>query len=280
MTESAFPPKLFLIGAQKAGTTTLAHLLDQHPDIALSDPKEPGYYVNPDEKGEAWYRSCFPSTLPAVLLDASTGYTMATVQQGPQDTVPLRIKAASPEARFIYVLRDPVDRTISAYWHDKRAGHPLDDLRSTVDSQPFYVDVSLYHSQIAQYLKHFPRERFLFIDFDELSRDPIAVAKRCIAFAGLDQDRGELRFDAPKNQSFQFNGIGRVFFNLFPNERAASKFVGTVKSLTPGFIHRMAKSAMTKETGDAESTDRAWLGQRFDEENRHMEELVGFRFYR
>ncbi len=115
MNEDAFPPRLYLIGAQKAGTTTLAFLLDQHPDIALSDPKEPGYFVDPDAKGLEWYRGCFPAKLPAMLLDASTGYTMMAAQSGADDSVPLRIKAAAPDARFIYVLRDPVDRTISAY---------------------------------------------------------------------------------------------------------------------------------------------------------------------
>tara|TARA_R110002096_G_scaffold206808_3_gene393074 strand:- start:364 stop:1206 length:843 start_codon:yes stop_codon:yes gene_type:complete len=280
MAEDAFPPKLFLIGAQKAGTTTLAHLLNQHPDIVLSDPKEPGYFVDPETRGEAWYRSCFPPALPAVLLDASTGYTMAPVQQGGQDAVPARIKAVSPDAKFIYVLRDPVDRTISAYWHDKRSGHPLGDLRQAVDQEPFYVDVSLYHSQISLYLRHFPRERFLFVDFEEIGHDPVAVANRCIAFAGLDPNRAALRFDAPKNQSFQFNGIGRRFFDLFPNERAASDFVSAVKSITPDFVHRLAKSAMTKETEDTDPADRAWLAERFHDENRQMEALVGFRFYR
>ena len=280
MSEDAFPPRLYLIGAQKAGTTTLAFMMDQHPDIALSVPKEPGYFVDPDSKGIEWYRGCFPKVLPSMLLDASTGYTMTTTQNDPDDGIPIRIKAVAPDARFIYVLRDPVDRTISAYWHDKRAGHPLGELRQAVDDTPFYVDVSFYHTQIAQYLAHFPRDRFLFIGFDELGRDPVGVAERCIAFAGLDPSKGDLKFEEPKNQSFQFNGIGRIFFNLFPNERVASRFVGLIKALTPGIVHRLAKSAMTKPTTETENTDRGWLAARFEEENRHMEQLTGIRFYR
>ena len=280
MSEDAFPPKLLLIGAQKAGTTTLAFLLDQHPDIALSDPKEPGFYVSAYDKGMDWYRSCYPARLPAVLLDASTGYTMAPIDDGADDTVPRRIKQAVPDAKFIYVLRDPVDRTISAYWHDRRSGRLTEGLRETVDRQPFYVNVSFYHKQLAAYLEHFPRDRFLFIDFDELSRDPVGVAKRCIAFAGLDPDRGTLHFDAPRNQSFQFNRLGRIFFNLFPSERAASKFVGMAKSLTPGFVHRLAKAVMTKSTADTDDSDRTWLAERFRDENQRMEQLCGFRFYR
>lgn len=280
MAEDAFPPKLLLIGAQKAGTTTLAFLLDQHPDIALSDPKEPGFYVSAFDKGLEWYRNCYPSRLPAVLLDASTGYTMAPVHNGCDDTVPRRIKETVPDAKFIYVLRDPVDRTISAYWHDRRSGRLTDDLRRTVDREPFYVNVSYYHKQLAAYLQHFPRERFLFVDFAELSRDPVGVAERCIAFAGLDPVQGQLQFDEPRNQSFQFNGLGRIFFKLFPSERSASRFVGAVKSLTPGFIHRLAKKLLTTSTAETRDTDRSWLAERFREDNRLMEALCGFRFYR
>lgn len=280
MAEDAFPPKLLLIGAQKAGTTTLAYLLDQHPDIALSDPKEPGFYSSAFEKGWDWYRNRYPAHLPEVLLDASTGYTMAPVENGCDDTVPRRIKEAVPDAKFVYVLRDPVDRTISAYWHDRRSGRLSEDLRTTVDDHPFYVDVSYYHSQLEAYLRHFPREQFLFIDFAELSRDPVGVANRCVVFAGLDPARGNIHFEEPRNQSFQFNGIGRAFYNLFPSEPAASRFVRGVKSVTPGFVHRLAKAMMTKETTETEDTDRDWLAERFREENRRMEALCGFRFYR
>jgi hypothetical protein len=204
MAEEAFPPRLIMIGAQKSGTTTLAMLLDQHPDIALSDPKEPGFYSTRFEKGLDWYRSCFPAQLPAVLLDASTAYTMAPVDGECYDTVVQRIKAATPDAKFIYIMRDPVDRTISSYWHDRRAGRLTEDLRQVVEKSPFHLDVSRYHRQITPYLNHFPRDRFLFIDFVGLSNDPVGVAERCVAFAGLDPARGQLEFDRPRNQSFEF----------------------------------------------------------------------------
>lgn len=280
MAEQAFPPRLFMIGAQKSGTTTLAHLLDQHPDIALSDPKEPGFFSSHFEQGLDWYRKCFPKALPPVLLDASTEYTMAAFHDGGNDTVVRRIKETVPEARFIYVIRDPADRTISSYWHDRRAGRLDEDLRTALEANPFYINVSMYYRQVEPYLKQFPRERFLFIDFRDLSADPVGVAERCVAFAGLDPNRGEIRFDEPRNRSFQFNRVGRLFYNMFPNERAASRFVGAAKSVMPRFLVKLAWAAMTKSTTETDSADRAWLVERFREENKRMEAICGFRFYR
>lgn len=277
---TGFSPRLFLIGAQKAGTTSLAYLLDQHPDIAVSNPKEPGFFAAHYERGLDWYRSCYPEHLPRVLLDASTGYTMAPVHGQADDLVPRRIKQHAPDARFIYVLRDPVDRTISAYWHDRRAGRALGSLQQAVSTEPFYADVSRYHQQIALYLAHFSRDRFLFIDFAELTADPLGVARRCIAFAGLNPDAAALDLGEPKNAAFQFNGLGRLFFNLFPDERLASRFVGAVKGMTPAVLHRAAKSMMTKEPDRIAEADRAWLTGMFAGENQAMESIAGFRFYR
>ena len=297
---AGFPPHLFLIGAQKAGTTSLAYLLDQHPDIAVSNPKEPGFFGAEYARGLDWYRQCFPEKLPQVLLDASTGYTMASIdgapirkpsvgggQAGnsavpaePDDTVPRRIKEHSPNARFVYILRDPVERTISAYWHDRRAGRSLGPLREAVSAQPFYADVSRYHRQIELYFAHFPRDRFLFINFAELSADPLGVARRCIAFAGLDPGKATLNLGEPKNAAFQFNPAGRFFFSLFPDERWASRFVGAVKGLTPPAIHRLAKSAMTRAPDTIAEADKIWLSDLFWAENRLMESVANFRFYR
>ena len=57
-----FPPQAYLIGAEKAGTTTLAFLLNQHADIQLAESKEPNYFTYEWDRGIDWYRSCFPQS--------------------------------------------------------------------------------------------------------------------------------------------------------------------------------------------------------------------------
>lgn len=279
-----FPPRLFLIGAQKAGTTSLAFLLDQHPDIAVSNPKEPGYFNANYDRGMAWYRSCFPADLPALLVDASTGYTMAPADasgSGEPHLAADRIKELSPDARFIYVLRDPVDRTISSIQHDQRAGRlGKSPVREIVSANPFYTDVSRYFRQIAPYLERFPRDRFLFIDFRDLSSDPVATFRRCVAFAGLDPSKAAPELGTPKNSAFQFNRIGRGIFRLLPGDNIADRAIRGVKRVTPPIVHRAVKSALTQPPEAVSEDDRRWISQLFKADNAEMEALAGFRFYR
>lgn len=288
----AFPPSLFLIGAQKAGTTTLAYLLAQHPEIQLSQPKEPNFFADRYEKGWAWYRSCFApasATAPqaSVLLDASTSYTMAALEggraasqsAGPLDIVPRRIRGCVPDARFIYLLRDPVERTISAYRHDRRAGRICYSLREAIDSVPFYTDVSRYWRQIQPYLDYFPRERFLFASFEELSNDAIGLAGRCISFAGLELSQIDMVMDRPRNVGFAYNGLGRFVFDGLAGpqrERAAR----VARKALPAPLYRQAKQALTTTPAPVSPKDRCWLAEKFCDDNRAMEALIGFRFYR
>ena len=214
-----------------------------------------------------------------MLLDASTGYTMASrASDLPPDSVALRIKKHAPEARVIYVLRDPVERTISAYWHDKRAGRPVGSLREAVSSVAFYTDVSRYHWQIAAYLSHFRQDQFLFVDFRALTQDPVGIARQCLRFAGL-RDDVPLDLGRPRNSAFEFNSIGKMLIDLFPDERTAGRFIGAIKAATPGFVHQAAKAAMTKDPDQIGAEDRDWLASLFSLDNKRMEALVGFRFY-
>src|SRR5579871_4715010 len=107
----SFPPQAFLIGAQRAGTTSLSGLLDQHPDIVLSTPKEPDFFSVNWEEGLGWYRSRFHRDA-TILLDASVSYTMTGRDDASgtlPDTVPSRILETSPHAKFIYLVRDPAE---------------------------------------------------------------------------------------------------------------------------------------------------------------------------
>ena len=70
-----FPPQLYLIGTQKGGTSYLASLIGQHPEICLAEPKEPQFYTSHWDKGLDWYRGRFADPDAPVLLDASTSYT-------------------------------------------------------------------------------------------------------------------------------------------------------------------------------------------------------------
>jgi Sulfotransferase family len=112
----------------KSGTSTLHDLLAEHPQISMSEPKEPCYFVESDAlkthwpemwrmgiwKSEQNYSALFAEKIGAKLFgESSTDYSKAPKLAGVVD----KIYAYSPGARIVYVMRDPIERTLSHYWH-------------------------------------------------------------------------------------------------------------------------------------------------------------------
>ena len=150
----------FLIGAQRSGTTNLAHLLGFHPEISLSEPKEPVFYARNWHKGFEWYAERFAhKDRPGHTrrIDVVQRSADGPVPREPGkaddafDDIPAKIHDAAPEARFIYVVRDPVPRTNSLYWllrHDDPGYRRFGSLRHAIETDPFMLRGSDYIGQI------------------------------------------------------------------------------------------------------------------------------------
>ena len=192
-------PNLFLIGAMKSGTTTLHELMALHPQLAMSEPKEPCWFVAPTDlqawwpemwkkgfwKSEDAYLAIFPDKPGARYLgESSTDYS----KRPRLDGVVERMAAFAPEARFIYIMRDPVERTLSHYWHMvELRGETRPPLQAILE-EPHYTEVSHYADQLAPYLQHFGRERLHVLSFEELKCDPVAAVRGVFEWLGVDTD--------------------------------------------------------------------------------------------
>jgi len=277
----SFPPESYLIGAQKAGTTTLAYLLNQHPQITIGQTKEPHFFTDNWRKGLDWYRKQFPESANTICMDASTSYSMAPLTEGwkhrnPRvyEDIPAKVHSVSPDAKFIYLLRDPVDRTYSGYWHDVRMGVKNEEFRTTLQSNPFYLDVSDYHGQLLRWLNYFPLSSFHCVLFEELKERPLQVVDECLAFLGLSGVTTSIALDSAQNQSYQVGWVGRTVNKIeiaFPRLRAV------LRSKLPRGIKAFANSvkagsgrlpAMTEE-------DRRFLVEYFRERNQSLQRLIG-----
>ncbi len=167
----------------KSGTTYLSELLGAHPAIFMSTPKEPCHFVDGKVLRRVWphmwrrgywrdteaYLSLFAKAGTAsVIAEASTLYTHAPTVNG----VAQRILSFSPEARLLYIMRDPVDRAISHYWHRVRWWGERRSMLDAIRSDPQYLDVSHYARQLKEYLRHVERERLYVLTFEALLADP------------------------------------------------------------------------------------------------------------
>jgi len=116
-------PNFIIIGAQKCGTTSLHHYLDQHDEIVMSKVKELNFF-NEElnwSKGLKWYEAHFQGE-GKMRGEASPHYTNYPMSPG----VAKRMKEIVPDAKIIYLVRDPVERLISAY---------LDDVKGYLESR-------------------------------------------------------------------------------------------------------------------------------------------------
>ena len=178
-------PTFVVIGAQRAGTTSLFEYLRQHPDVFIPKMKELSFFVDGPrwDLGWSWYEARFADAGAAAHLgDVSPNYAMFPVGTNAAEHLAER----APSARLIYSLRHPIERMISAYWTLRSQGLERDPIDTALRRDLRYLAASMYALQLGRYLDRFPREQILVTLFEELETDPGRVVDRVLEFLGLD----------------------------------------------------------------------------------------------
>lgn len=160
-------PNLIVIGAQKCGTTSLHYYLSLHPQISMSSPKELDFFIEQRNwhLGLQWYESHFTGEA-RVYGESSPNYTNYPFYRD----VPDRMFAYVPEAKLIYILRNPIERIVSHYLHAVDLGNEtrgLFDVLADLDNNR-YVARSNYYLQLSQFLKYFPSSHILVLTQENL----------------------------------------------------------------------------------------------------------------
>ncbi len=246
-------PHFLIIGAQKCGTTSLYHYLATHPRIASGIDKEIHYFDRYYDKGLGWYEAHF-----AAVNQADKGPTgLLCFEATPcylfHPHAPRRVWEIMPHVKLIVVLRDPVDRALSHYHHerDRLGREPLlfeealrqeeprlrGELEKMLQDENYYSEQrdnysylarGIYVDQLLAWRKYFPAEQMLVLKADDMDRDPTAACRQVTDFLGL----------APLPTDY------------FPRFNSRSY------------------SAMDRAT-------RLWLGEYFEPHNRRLYQLLG-----
>lgn len=177
------PVDFVVIGAMRAGTTTLHTLLARHGAISMSRDKETDFFIAEKNfgRGLGWYEGQFDPARP-LRGEASPNYSKSRDFPG----VPARLATYAPDARLIYVVRDPVARAVSQYGHSWNMGQPLaaPDALAADDEYLSLIDISSYAHQLEAWRAHFRDEQILIVDFDALTSQPQAQIDRILAHVG------------------------------------------------------------------------------------------------
>ena len=178
-------PDFVLIGAMKCGTTTLAAQLGAQSGLFVTDPKEPNFFSDDAifQKGQGWYEALFEAAAPGDLKgEASTHYTK---RPDLADTV-MRMKAALPDVRLIYMIRDPMERLVSHWVHAWSLNETKLPFEQALTEMPQLIDYGCYGYQIEPFARAWGHDAICLTSLERLRGDPNGELARIASHAGFD----------------------------------------------------------------------------------------------
>lgn len=221
-------PDFLVIGAQKAGTTSLYHYLMQSPDVRRAAKKEVHFFDHHFGRGESWYRTWFP-------VD-ETGRDWVTGEASPSyllhPAVPARVARLLPNVRLVVLLRHPVARAYSHFQHSRRLGvEPEESFERALDleaertdqswgelerkggrdaewpsTRPVwvfsYVRRGRYAPQLRRWLDVFPADSLLVRTAEELFAEPATVLNEVRRHLGLPPSSAEITFEQRNGNTY------------------------------------------------------------------------------
>ena len=174
-------PTFLVIGAQKCGTTWLSHMVSQHPEVAVAPKKELHFFDHPSNyrKGLEWYRNQLPVTPSTKAAGEFTPNYFWTSQNEKgiskdwnHESIPELVHESFPDIQLIVLLRNPVNRAISAYYHHIRNGRLTPKMSlSQVMRQYGIVSMGYYDVHLSNWLKFYSSDNFLILIYEEHIQD-------------------------------------------------------------------------------------------------------------
>jgi len=236
----------FIVGAPKAGTTSLYHYLNEHPEIEMSSQKEPNFFSHEALRNQKIYydknrintlkkyHRLFERTDVNLIGEASVSYLF-------YEDVPKKIITYNPDAKIIIMLRNPIDRAFSHYLMDFRLGLVSESFETIIRKQSEhknanlfyqqYVKVSEYTNQVKRYSEVFSKKNIYIIDYEVFKNQTSDIVDDVIIFLGLDNNSKSFsnkRYNAYKEPK---NNIIRSIYAFIP-------FRNMLSNILPEYINK------------------------------------------
>ena len=297
-------PSFFIAGAPKCGTTSLHFALNQHPGIYLPDDEVHHYSMDDpvwhrgyfhtrggalngvwlgeaDQQVDAWYRQKYADAPDgAICGEDSPVYLYSPVAAH-------RIRQSVPDAKAIFMLRDPVKRAYSQYWHLMKMGRATQSFEDTLLSNPLLISGSTYELHLRHWIDVLGHDRVKIVLFEDYMADQGKVLDEVLAFIGAPAmdlskvDGWANRTTYPSNPGLKrfVNRLAQPLVQLRYRDHASAELglAGKVRSklyyywfhkLNPLLLKADKPPAMKAET-------QAYLARHFKARNQGLEALLG-----
>ena len=270
-------PNLIIIGAQKSGTSSLHHYLSFHPQIIMSAHKELNYFCKDLqwERGQKWYMSQFKGSAK-IYGESSPSYTNFPERIGVAELMYSTI----PEAKLIYVVRDPIERMVSQYLDRVKGGQENRSLKEALcaEQDNYYISFSKYYAQLEEFLKFYDKDKILLLKTDDLRNSRAKILRDVFRFLKVDE----------AFSCFEFNELVNVSSSKLKMENSrrwlryyvSNKFWAKVMRAVSPFLEKKITSGLKKgETIQRPKVDRELRQKLFDALKADIEKLTSFSGY-
>lgn len=250
-------PNLVIIGAMKCATTSLHYYLSLHRDIQMSAPKELAFFLSEENyaKGLDWYTSHFRK--PALIHgEASPGYAYFPFFTG----VAERMARTIPNAKLIYMVRDPIDRLISHYVHQVAAGSEDRSFQAALSNweENPYLLVGRYSFQLGQFLEWYPLKQIKVLCMEDLRTERVQTMRSVFNYLGVDErfstSRFRLRFHETRFK--RRGGEGEVFLNRMGLQNILPRLPFEIRGLIEKILARPFSRRIKKPDLDEDLRER------------------------
>ena len=206
--ESQIKPDFIGIGAQKCASTWVYRILEDHPEVGVSQPKEVNYFSYYYDRGRQWYLKHFTEqSIPKIIGEFSTSYLC-------DPRAPSRAFSYNPGLRIILTLRDPIERAFSNHLHEiriKQYTGPDFSFEAGLNNNPMYLEQSRYATHLKKWMDYFSEERIIVLLQEEIKQDPLREANRLYRFLEIDRNHQSTFLFRKSNPSYaeKYKGFDR-----------------------------------------------------------------------